>query len=120
MTFRQIIAVTLGALLQVSMLGIGTASSAPTEKDCPPSRCCCSGEASCPCLKSGGSEKPAPPAIPATQEQLTPLIVPTDLEITGFLKSTDPAGNARALPRGNDFHGYCGVALCVSFCRYTI
>lgn len=117
---RQFIAVVLGALLQMSLLGIGTASSASSGSDCAPSACCCSGEPSCPCVKSGGSEKPAPPAIPASQEQLNPVIVPTDLKITGSLKFNDPPRESRPLSWKDSFHGYRGVALRVSFCRFTI
>lgn len=120
MMLRQFTAVVLGALLQVSLLGFGTASPLPAENGCNPSSCCCSGEPSCPCVKSGGGEKPAPPAIPAGQEQLTPVLVPTDLELTGLLKSADPSPKAGSVPRGNDFHGHRGVALRVSFCRFTI
>lgn len=120
MTLRHFIAATLGALLQVSLLGVGMATSAPADKDCAPSHCCCSGKASCPCVKSGEGRKPAPPAIPASQEQLNPLIVPTDLESTGFVKSTDPACKPSPFPLIGDFHGYRGVALHVSFCRFTI
>jgi hypothetical protein len=120
MIFRQFIAVMLGALLQVSLLGIGTASLAPAGSDCAPSACCCSGETSCPCVKSGESEKPAPPALPASQEHINPVVVPTDLGIPGFLKSTDPSGKCQPLPWRDDFHGYRGVALHVSFCRFTI
>lgn len=120
MILRHFIAVILGALLQVSLLGIGSASLAPAESDCSPSACCCTGEPSCPCVKSGGDEKPPVPAIPAGKEQQSPVIVPTEPEITSSGTTILPPAKLQATPAAGSLGGHRGVALRVSFCRYAI
>ncbi len=116
---RQIMAALLGVLLQVSLLGFSTASADPI---CSPSQSCCSGKATCHCLESGENDKPVTPALPPTtsQDQIAPLFIPADTQVTGILKNSRLASNTHAFPLLENFHGYSGVALRVSFCRYTI
>lgn len=119
MLIRQITAVLLGGLLQVGLLGaVPCASAAP--ETAPQQSCCCDGAAQCPCIEAGSDQKPSVPAIPFGQERLTPLITPVDPAIIVIANRDGSKAKTLTLPRSKPLTGHCGVALRVSFCRFTI
>lgn len=119
MLLRQITAVLLGVLLQVGLLGAVPCPSAAPET-LPQQSCCCDGAGQCPCIEAGSDQKPSVPAIPFGQERLTPLITPVDPAIIVIANRDGTAATSPALSSSEPFAGHCGVALRVSFCRYTI
>jgi hypothetical protein len=119
MFFRRVTAVLLGVLLQVTLCG-ASIMPAPAETCNNQRSCCCSDLPSCPCVESGGDEKPSIPAIPSGQEQQSPVIVATDPEITSSGTSVHPPTKLQAGAAAGSLGSHRGVALRVSFCRYTI
>jgi len=54
------------------------------------------------------------------QERHAPVIVSTDTQISKIENGADLESELRAMPKGEEYSGYLGVALRVTFCRYTI
>jgi hypothetical protein len=71
-------------------------------------------------MDSTNNDKPVTPAIPVTQERQSPVIASTDTHVSGMEPATRLLSAPQAMPAGEAFSGYCGVAIRVSFCRYTI
>jgi len=120
MMFRQITAVLLGVLLHVPLLCASITTSAAAETVAKHTSCCCQDLPVCPCIEPGKDEKPSLPAITVSQERQSPVILPTDPEIPGIATRAGSIPGSQTRPTGDTFHGYCGVALRVSFCRYTV
>lgn len=118
MRLRDIVAVVLGMILQITLTGVVPAAPAPDQ--CSQQSCCCSSATSCPCIESSSEDKPSLPVLPVQQERLTPLITPTDPEIPGVETRAGPSDASSSLTTVEVNNGYRGVPLAVAFCRFTI
>lgn len=119
MFFHRVTAVLLGVLLQVTLCDAGL-TPAPAETCNSHKKCCCSDLPSCPCVESGGDEKPSTPAIPSGQDRQSPVIVATEPEITSSGTMFPPLAKPQAAPAAGSLGGHRGVALRISFCRFVI
>ena len=71
-------------------------------------------------MKSGGDEKPSLPALPAKQDTQLQILLPSESKIQGIEPRAGPEFSSNITTSVEDFQGYLGVSLEVTFCRYTI
>ena len=121
MSFKSIIALFMGLVIQLSQVQscVAAISAGPSGAKATP-MCCCAGLESCPCVSDRAPEQKPAPLIPAAVDLkwLLPKASATNI-LDAPVSPREETGISTA-SRAEARWAYAGVPLSVAFCRFVI